>query len=400
MSVKIATPEIATPLCDDDTTAAGASTMDFAVTVEVEVASEVTTDVGVVDSLVIEATLATESAAAGKTWIRNNIRAMCSESKVVASFALIFVVVLAVIVTEYTPWYTGKTQESPQDSAFLTLQQHMEDGYDDDDGEAFDTAFESFDANNDDVLNETEFLGFFARELSYSAEFERMDVDGDEVLSYPESVAYVQRMGEIEALKAYLIDSLSTLIATEFGFEMKVDAADDEESLALFLEYVAVVAYFGTYDTDLKGYVRHDEFTAISARNEFVAYADSADGISRNAFFDMLYGDGEFSWQGALREIYGEQNEETVSAWAAVEISTDTVRELKVKLNPVQILRDAEAEQKQQAEGEAVAAFGVDGQFQFIFATGRSLGRRRLIDSNGLRSVGFPIFSAQRNLVR
>ena len=51
-------------------------------------------------------------------------------------------------------------------------------------------------------------------------------------------------MGKIEAMKAYLIDSLSSLVAAEFQFEIAVDAGDDEESLALGLERVAVVASY------------------------------------------------------------------------------------------------------------------------------------------------------------
>ena len=188
---------------------------------------------------------------------------------------------------------------------------------------------------------------------SYSAEFKRMDVDGDDVLSYPETVAYVQQMGEIEAMKDYLIESLSGVIAAEFDFELTVD--DDEDSLALFLEYVAVAGYFGVYDADVNGYVHRDEFVSISAQNEFAAYADEENGgITREAFFDILYGDDEYSWDGALHEMYGEHCEETVSAWAAVEISTDMVRDVDIKLNPMQLLRDAD--RAQQADPDAKAS--------------------------------------------
>merc|ERR1712087_308189 len=123
-------------------------------------------------------------------------------------------------------------------------------------------------------------------------------------------------MGEIEAIKNYLVGSLANAIAAEFDFRVEIN---NEESMALFLEYVAVVAYFGTYDVDLNGYVHHDEFTAISAQFEFAAYASEDDGgICREAFFDILYGHDEYSWEGAVLDMYGEQSEETVSAWAAV----------------------------------------------------------------------------------
>jgi len=292
----------------------------------------------------------------GKIWTRN---------KKVLVMAFFFVVLCAVVLVAYELWAQADAQESPQDTAFLTLQQLMEDGYDDDDRAAFDTAFDTFDANNDDVLNEAEFSEFFTREMSYSAEFERMDVDGDDVLSYPETVAYVQQMGEIEPMKDYVIESLSGVIAAEFDFEMTVD--DDEDSLALFLEYVAVVAYFGMYDADVNGYVHRDEFVSISAQNEFAAYAyadadEENGGITREAFFDILYGDDEYSWDGALHEMYGEHSEETVSAWAAVEISTDMVRDVDIKLNPMQILRDAErAQQADQADPDAKMSPGYKG---------------------------------------
>merc|ERR1719335_567184 len=223
----------------------------------------------------------------------------------------VLVVFCAAMVTVYalsSP--AAEAQDSAQDKAFLTLQQLGEDGVDDEDHRAFDAAFE------------------------------RMDVDGDDVLSYPETVAYVQQMGDIEAMRDYLVDSLAGVISAEFDFEVEVG---DAASLAQFLEYVAVVAYFGTYDTDINGYVRHDEFTAIAAQNEFAAYAsEDAGGVSRDAFFDLLYGDDEFSWAGALHEMYGEHCEDTLSAWAAVEISAEMVRDVEITLNPIQILRDAE----------------------------------------------------------
>ena len=207
-----------------------------------------------------------------------------------------------------------------------------------------------------------------------------MDVDGDDVLSYPETVAYVQQMGEIEAMKDYLIESLSGVIATDFDLEI---AVNDDESLALFLEYVAVMAYMRTYDSDLNGYVRRDEFTAISAKNEFAAYASEEEGgITREAFLDILYGDDTLSWDGAVHQMYGEQSEETVSAWAAVETSAEMVRNVEIALNPMQILRDAERAQQQQADPNS-KSFA-----RFVF--GRSFAyKRRLFggDNNSPKPV-------------
>merc|ERR1719445_1642082 len=253
----------------------------------------------------------------------------------------VLVVLCAAMVTVYALSSPAvEAQDSAQDKAFLTLQQLGENGVDDEDHRAFDTAFETFDADHDGVLDADEFTTFFTREMSFSAEFERMDVDGDDVLSYPETVAYVQQMGDIEAMRDYLVDSLAGIISAAFDFEVEVG---DAASLAQFLEYVAVVAYFGTYDTDINGYVRHDEFTAIAAQNEFAAYASEDEGgVSRDTFFDLLYGDDELSWTGAVHEIYGEHCDDTVRAWNAVEISEEMVRDVEITLNPIQILRDAE----------------------------------------------------------
>jgi len=304
------------------TTASAAAVMQ---PMEVAAESKPTTDV---ESLV-------ESApeSANKKWWKGG--------KAWLALMAVLVVLCAAIVTVYalsSP--AADAQDSAQDKAFLTLQQLGEDGVDDEDHRAFDVAFETFDADHDGVLDADEFDAFFAREMSFSAEFERMDVDGDDVLSYPETVAYVQQMGEIEAMRDYLVDSLADAISADFDFEVEVG---DAASLAQFLEYVAVVAYFGTYDTDINGYVHHDEFTAIAAQNEFAAYASEDEGgVSRDAFFDLLYGDDEFSWAGAVHEMYGEHCEDTVRAWNAVEISAEMVRDVEITLNPIQILRDAE----------------------------------------------------------
>ena len=70
--------------------------------------------------------------------------------------------------------------------------------------------------------------------------------------------------------------------------------------------------------------------------NAFADFTDRAHGISREAF---VY--GEFSRKVAMHEMYGEQSEGAVSSWTAVEVSTDSVVEMK--LNPIQILRNAKA---------------------------------------------------------
>jgi len=268
--------------------------------------------------------------------------ASASKMRTKGALALVFVSALlcAVIMAAFALWPQPNAQENPEDTAFFTLQQLTQDGDNGDaNRESFNTAFNTFDTNNDDVLNETEFFAFFVRELSFSAEFSRMDVDGDDVLSYPETVAYVQRMGEIEAVKNYYVESLSGVIMAAFNFTL---AVDDEESLALFLEYFAFVVYFGTYDIDMNGYIHHDEFTAISAHNEFVAYAkEDHGGFDREDFFNMLYGDDEFSWQGVTQNAYGELSAETLGSLAAIEITSDMVLEVNISLNPMQFLRDA-----------------------------------------------------------
>jgi len=310
----------------------------------------------------------------------------------------VFVVLCAAIVTMYalsSP--AADAQESAQDKAFLTLQQLGEDGVDDEDHRAFDAAFDTFDINHDGVLDADEFTAFFAREMSFSAEFERMDVDGDDVLSYPETVAYVQQMGEIEAMRDYLIESLSGVIAAAFDFEVEVG---DAASLAQFLEYVAVVAYFGTYDTDINGYVRHDEFTAIAAQNEFAAFASENErGVSRDAFFDLLYGDDEFSWTGTAHEIYGEHCEDTLRAWNEVEISAEMVRDVEITLNPTQILRDIERAEPAQEEADpnakVIHPITMRMIFQGVEPVLENAFKRRLQGGTAIKSnpfVGFPGF--------
>ena len=194
---------------------------------------------------------------------------------------------------------------------------------------------------------------------SYSSEFERMDVDGDDTISYPEAVVYVRQMGEIEPMKNYLVDHLSGGIASTFGFELE---ADSEESLGLFLEYAAVVMYFGTYDVDLKGYIRHEDFTAIAAKSEWDSLPTANATLSRDAFFDVLYGTSHYSWNGALHQMSGGDAEQTVSDWAAVEAPReDTVRKAEISLSPILLLRDAERQQEATATG-----------FRYVYSQGRA----------------------------
>jgi len=241
--------------------------------------------------------------------------------------------------------------ESAQDTAFSTLQEMMHNGANDDDVDAFDSAFDTFDVDNDGALDEAEFASFFKRELSYSAEFERMDIDGDDAVSYPEAVVYVRQMSEIEAMRQYLVsdEDLSQDIANAFDFELDLSNSSlSEETWQLYFEYATMAMYFLTYDEDINGYINHEEFVNISVAQEWDTYAhyfdvapdDESARVSRDAFYERLYGTDQYSWELALHEKFGSGAHYTEHEFAQLEIpSQEAVRSATIRLSPILLLR-------------------------------------------------------------
>eukprot|EP00487_Bulimina_marginata_P012584 TRINITY_DN8965_c0_g1_i1.p2 TRINITY_DN8965_c0_g1~~TRINITY_DN8965_c0_g1_i1.p2 ORF type:complete len:156 (-),score=37.38 TRINITY_DN8965_c0_g1_i1:705-1172(-) len=71
-------------------------------------------------------------------------------------------------------------------------------------------AFDTFDADNDDYLNRTEFARFWQFELNHLGLFEKMDANKDEILSFGECVTYIDSVHQIEEVhEAFFEDGCS-----------------------------------------------------------------------------------------------------------------------------------------------------------------------------------------------
>eukprot|EP00483_Globobulimina_turgida_P010074 UN10093 len=123
----------------------------------------------------------------------------------------------------------------------------------------------------------------------------------------------------------------------KYGFEY---LHNDASSFATFLEYVAILEYFESFDTDLNGYIHHNDFLNISLKQEFDAYHLNETGkINHDDFFDILYGNDENSWKGQLNDMFGDNYQETMNQVGAINITVDMVQNVEIKLSPIPILR-------------------------------------------------------------
>eukprot|EP01083_Nonionella_stella_P029167 80372_1 len=78
----------------------------------------------------------------------------------------------------------------------------------------------------------------------------------------------------------------------------------------------------------------------MDAIYDFVAFDWEETGqISRDDFFDILFGDDENSWKGKLKDIFGDSYEEIMNKVGAINITPDMVKNVQITVSPIQTLR-------------------------------------------------------------
>eukprot|EP00485_Elphidium_margaritaceum_P012662 CAMPEP_0202708132 /NCGR_PEP_ID=MMETSP1385-20130828/20389_1 /ASSEMBLY_ACC=CAM_ASM_000861 /TAXON_ID=933848 /ORGANISM="Elphidium margaritaceum" /LENGTH=336 /DNA_ID=CAMNT_0049367031 /DNA_START=104 /DNA_END=1114 /DNA_ORIENTATION=- len=246
--------------------------------------------------------------------------------------------ILFLKVSETAQSNDGATEQQQNSNAFDAMNLLRGDILSKDDNDTVREAFNVFDKDGDESLDQMEFAAFLELQMNSAAQFETLDADGDGILSYPEAVTFVKQTNEINAVleqSLHLVD----VIAQQYGFQYK-----NESELALYLEYLAILMYFEQFDVDVNGYIHREEFINILAQNEFGAYDVDNDGeISFNDFYDILYGDDSFSWNGHLHDVFGDHTDETMDALAAVSVTKEDEQATQIQLCPIHVMRAAGA---------------------------------------------------------
>eukprot|EP01083_Nonionella_stella_P016114 45051_1 len=192
-------------------------------------------------------------------------------------------------------------------------------------------AFNVFDEDHDQYLDETEFINCFQHFLDDSRVFERIDANSDGALSYGECVTYLHEVSKIQQVHVDLITKMVRPIIMQYGFEMEQD--DD----LVFLEYAALLMYFEEFDIDLDGHILKANYLSISARNQFIAVdTDHDNRISVGELSNMLYGDESQnqtdSWPYKLRDIFGYEFDHVMSLLHDIQITPETVTNITQQL--------------------------------------------------------------------
>lgn len=260
---------------------------------------------------------------------------------VIIAVSLIVVVAIVCIVVAVTSNDVA-TEEITQDKASFVLQDLMNvSEWSESHHTLYNKCFDAFDENGDDYLSEEEFANYFARELDHSATFEAMDVDDDQILSFAETVAYLRAMYSIPEIAELLRENTGPLVASLYQFTLN-NASSDEE-LEIFLQYVAVAVFFDIFDPDLHGYIRHEDYLSISAANEFSAVDEDGDGqLSREEFYDLLFGNDSYSWSGHLTVAFGENKQHVMEQGGLIQVTEEMVNNVSVTICPSTVRQDAE----------------------------------------------------------
>eukprot|EP00484_Ammonia_sp_Unknown_P029363 CAMPEP_0197031234 /NCGR_PEP_ID=MMETSP1384-20130603/10301_1 /TAXON_ID=29189 /ORGANISM="Ammonia sp." /LENGTH=364 /DNA_ID=CAMNT_0042460737 /DNA_START=122 /DNA_END=1217 /DNA_ORIENTATION=+ len=258
---------------------------------------------------------------------------------------LLIGIMVSIMFVESRAWTSSQspsavaTATQPEQSAFYAMNRLRSQPlpFSKQDNDSFLEAFHVFDQDKDAYLNEQEFATYFQYQIAHSSQFEAFDADNDGIISYPEAVTYEQKINEIETVREKSLDAnLVSVIAEQYGFEYRNASHFD-----VYLQYLVILMYFQQFDVDINGYIHHDEYVRILAKNELHQYDTDNDGrVSANEFYDILYGDDEYSWKGHLNAQFGAHTDETMHALAQVSVTVEAVKSTKVQVCPMQILRE------------------------------------------------------------
>eukprot|EP01084_Bolivina_argentea_P309233 534870_1 len=206
----------------------------------------------------------------------------------------------------------------------------------------FEASFHIFDKNDDGYLDSDEFAHYYEIKLGRSKIFEIIDVDNDDILSYPECVAFVKEMFKLEIVfERYLIHAVAPLVSSLYTY--KYNQTNNKLEDQLFIEYLTMVLFFEPYDIDKNGYIRHDEFILISSQTSFsIGDADSDNKINETELFELFYGtDAEHSWKGINKQLVGDSVSvnDVVVAIHNIEMNMEMVQNVKenIQLCPSQL---------------------------------------------------------------
>eukprot|EP01083_Nonionella_stella_P016115 45054_1 len=216
-------------------------------------------------------------------------------------------------------------------------------------------AFNIFDEDHDQYLNETEFINCFQYLLDHSKVFETVDVDSDGTLSYAECVAYLHEIRTILPVQIDLITKMTRPIVIHYGFEIEHDHD------LIFLEYVADLMYFEEFDIHLDGHILKTDYLSISAQNQFISVDANQDNqISASELSNMLYGDESHnlshSWPYKLKEIFGDELDHIMSLLHGIQITPETVANItqRLQLSPFALRNISSDKDSQNANKEHI----------------------------------------------
>ena len=153
--------------------------------------------------------------------------------------------------------------------------------------------------------------------------FDVMDVDKDKILSYPECIAFINQIMEIQEIKQNILSHFD-------------NQTIDDDQHQYFIEYMVQSMYFDHFDLNGNGYIKYNDFLSISSKIEFDSYPkNDTDKMSKNEFFNLILSHNMFSWNHHLKYLFGSnQYKNVMNELSKIKISQNHVNNVDVHLCP------------------------------------------------------------------
>eukprot|EP01084_Bolivina_argentea_P282051 482721_1 len=144
--------------------------------------------------------------------------------------------------------------------------------------------FDTFDVNSDSSLDIEEFVEYWLYLKPNKNAFGRMDVNGDQILSYRETVAFLTMVHTIPVTQPLFTDLLGVAVQQMYNYSYNAAHPDP-----IFFEYAADL-YFELFDLDYKGYISHSDYASAVSTDLFYSADSNSNGkLSFDEFVNATF---------------------------------------------------------------------------------------------------------------
>ena len=113
------------------------------------------------------------------------------------------------------------------------------------------------------------------------------------------------------------------------------------DSDPLFIEYAAMVLYFNAFDIDSNGYIRYDEYLSITLKVDFdFADSDSNGKLNKDEFFNVLYGNDDNSFPGAIKDLSVDDVNPLSEAMNSITLNMEQTSSVQISSCPIRSSQD------------------------------------------------------------